>query len=289
MRPYKKIILYGIFTLIVVVFFLYVRFPAEVVRDMLVERITATQPQVEILTDQAAPVFPPGVKFSPLTVVYADLPVLSADYLKVSPALLSLFGNQKKFVFKGILGSGNFKGRVHLSTDNDRPQAKIVANLTQIPLELLEIIDHWPAFQPDGLLTAYIDFDNRKGAGGTTSVTMDITPARIILDPPAVGLEQLEFSQVQGEIGITPRMLQIKRLEANGDQIEAKVTGSIIFRQPLGSSRITLSCTVKPRAAFIAEHKNDIVGGFLASSATQKRGLVFRISGTLDNPRYVMR
>jgi hypothetical protein len=67
------------------------------------------------------------------------------------------------------------------------------------------------------------------------------------------------------------------------------MTGSVIFRQPMGNSRLTLSCTVKPQPAFVAEHKNDLIGGLLASQTAQKRGMIFRVSGTLDNPKYTVR
>jgi hypothetical protein len=50
-----------------------------------------------------------------------------------------------------------------------------------------------------------------------------------------------------------------------------------------------LSCTLKPEPAFAAEHKNDPLGGLLGGDAAQKRGLFFRITGTLDNPNYLMR
>jgi hypothetical protein len=88
---------------------------------------------------------------------------------------------------------------------------------------------------------------------------------------------------------MTPKMLQIKNCEASGNQIDGRISGSIIFRQPIGSSRLTLSCTIKPQPTFIADHKSDVIGGLLASDAAQKRGIVFRISGTLDNPNYVIR
>ena len=48
-------------------------------------------------------------------------------------------------------------------------------------------------------------------------------------------------------------------------------------------------CSFTPQPAFLAEHKNDLIGGLMTSQTAQKRGMVFRISGTLDNPKYVMR
>ena len=133
---------------------------------------------------------------------------------------------------------------------------------------------------PDGL--------GLKG-GGTAEVSLEISQAHITLDPPLMGLEGMEFSLIKAQLIVTPRMMQIRSCEANGDQFESKLTGSIVFRQPFEESRLTLSMTVKPQPAFLADHKNDMIGGLLSSGNAQKRGLIFRISGTLHNPNYVVR
>ena len=54
-------------------------------------------------------------------------------------------------------------------------------------------------------------------------------------------------------------------------------------------SRLSLSCTLKPHAAFLAEHKNDMIGGLIGGASAQQRGIIIRIGGTLDNPSYAVR
>lgn len=125
--------------------------------------------------------------------------------------------------------------------------------------------------------------------GGTADINTEIRPARISLENPFMGVETLEFTSISAQMTLTPRMLQIRNCDATGGQLESKLTGSIVFRQPMSNSRLTLSLTVKPLPAFIADHKEDMIGGLLASENAQKRGVVFRISGTIGNPRYVIR
>jgi hypothetical protein len=84
-------------------------------------------------------------------------------------------------------------------------------------------------------------------------------------------------------------MLQIRRCEATGNQLQGKLTGSIVFSKPFGNSRLTMSLTVKPLPGFVAQHKNDMIGGFFASDKAQKRGILLRLSGTLDHPSYRIR
>jgi len=285
----KKTFLYTLFALAAVLFFLYALFPSQAVRDLIVTRIAKAHPELQITTDDAYPVFPPGVKLTPLALAYGDIPIVRMAHLKVVPGLISLFRQQKEMNLSGPIGSGRLNGRAEIALDERRPRINVVLNLARVPVESLELLDLWPDYKLVGEMNSHINFDSRKGAGGTTVVTSDIAPARIVFNAPLLGIEQMEFTQIVAELTVTPRMLQITRCEAFGAQIEGKITGSIIFRQPLQDSRITLSCMLKPQPAFAAEHKNDMLGGFLGSETAQKRGVVFRISGTLGSPSYVVR
>jgi type II secretion system protein N len=288
MKNTRKIILYALYTMAAGGFFLYWLFPSKTVGDLIVSQIRQASPVLQVEIQNAYAAFPPGLKLEPVDLAYANLPIVRFDFMKVTPSLLSLLSGQKQFDFSGALGTGTLKGKAEL-TGEDRPQTKVTLNLDRVPIDLLEFLKQWPNYKVTGEMNAYVDFDSRKGTGGTTNVNLDLAPAKITFAKSLIGLEQLEFSQIQTEITVTPRMLQIKRCDASGPQLEAKITGHIVFRQPIQSSRLTLSCTLKPQAAFIAEHRNDMIATMLGSESAQKRGIIFRISGTLDNPSYVIR
>lgn len=257
-------------------------------KEILVSQVQKIEPQARLDTDRISPTIPPGIELEPLSVSYADTPVMRMDGLKITPQLVSLIGSNKRFAFKGTLGSGELNGLAVTSMAPDGDQVQISINLSRVPLEFLEILNQYQSFKPDGELDARINFDSLR-AGGTAEVNMEISRARIAMDPPLMGLEAMEFSLIKAQLTVSPRMVQIRSCEASGDQIESKLTGSIVFRRPLEDSRLTLSLTIKPQPTFLADHKNDMIGGLLASGNAQKRGLIFRISGTLNNPNYVVR
>jgi len=289
MNRTTKILLYLFFTLVALVIFLYVRFPSETARELIVSRLHEISPQLRMETGTVKPTFPPGLKMNQVKIDYDQMPVFQSDHIKLVPNLFSLLGSQKSLNFNAPLGGGVIEGRAQLNTNGKRVQHSLVLNARSVPMSSLDIFKQWNAFKPNGDLNAYVDYDGSKGPGGTAKLKLDITPGRIDFNPPIMGIGQIEFNQIQGEMTLTPRMLQITTLEASGPQLESKISGSILFRQPLSSSRVTLSCSLKPQAAFTAEHKNDMLGGFFSSNAAQTRGIVVRISGTLDNPRYVVR
>ncbi len=288
MKQTTKIFLYIAFGLVALVFFLYARFPSEMVKNSVFEQIKAIDPKAGLDTDEIRLTIPPGLKMEPLSVDYADQPIFHMDDLKVTPSLFSLFAAAKQYSYHGNIGSGVLKGRAETAIQNKREQTKVAMTLTRVPLNYIDIVNQWKSYIPDGELDATVNFDSLKG-GGTADINLEISPSRISFDPPLMGIEALDFDQLKAQLIVTQRMLQIRNCEASGDQIEGKITGSIVFREPIDDSRLTLSLTVKPQPTFIEDHKNDVIGGMLTAGNAQKRGVVFRISGTLQNPRYVIR
>lgn len=289
MKHTGNILIYIGFALVAVIFFLYLLFPSELFRDVLKDRVAQIDPDLMIATETIQPAIPPGLKLQPLVISYTDFSVLRSDYLKVTPNLFSLLSDPKVFNFKGPLGSGDFRGHGEINRKTKRPQDKLTLNLNNIPVEVFEIFELWPQYRPSGELTGHVKYDSLKGAGGTVEADVHIIPFRITLDPPLMGIETLDFTELKAQMSMTPRMLQIRRCEASGNQLEGKLTGSIVFSKPFGNSRLTMSLTVKPRPEFVAQHRNDMIGGFIDSDKAQKRGILLRFSGTLDNPSYRVR
>jgi type II secretion system protein N len=283
-----KIFLYVLYAVFALAVFLYFRFPSELMKEMLIAKMNQLDPLAQLETESVRPAFPPGIKLEPLTIIYDDMPIVRLDSLKITPRLFSMLSQNKRFSFKGILADGELKGTAGVTATASGDQIQGDLRFSSVPLEFLEILHQYPNFKPDGMMNATVDFDSAKG-GGSADISLEITPARIVLDPPLMDLKVLEFSLIKAQLAATQRMVQIRNCEAAGDQLEAKLTGAVVLRQPFTDSRLTLSLTAKPQPAFIADHKNDMIGGLLASGNVQKRGLIFRISGTIDNPNYVIR
>jgi type II secretion system protein N len=283
-----KIFLYILYAVFALAVFLYFRFPSDLMKEILIARMNRMQPMAQLEMDSVRPTIPPGIKLEPLTIFYDNMPVLRMDSIKITPHLFSMLGQNKKFSFKGTLGDGELSGTAQMAAASSGGQMQGELRFSQVPLEFLEILSQYPNFKTDGKMNAMVNFDSAKG-GGSADISLEITPAHIMLEPPLMDLKSLEFSLIKAQLAATPRMVQIRSCEATGDQLEGRLTGAVVLRQPFADSRLTLSLTARPQPAFIADHKNDMIGGLLASGNVQKRGLIFRISGTIDNPNYVIR
>jgi type II secretion system protein N len=289
MKRTGTILFYGAYLLFAVGFFIYLLFPSQVARDLLVAQVAQSHPDIRIRTDGVQPTFPPGVKLAALGVTYADMPLFSMGYLNVFPGLTKMFGDHKAFAFNGPVGGGALKGHATLLLDPSNPKTRLTASLTTIPLESIEILDLVTQVGLTGTITAYVDFDSEKSLGGIADINMDIAPLRIVFNTPLLGLEQLRFTQVQSEVALTPKMLHIKRWVGTGTQLESTINGSIVFLEPFNTSRLNLTLLLKPQAGFVAEQKDTMLGALLASTSAQQRGIQIRIAGTLEKPTYVVR
>ena len=284
-----KFIIYAAYSLIAVLFFLFILFPSEKLKSYVDNRITALDPAINFDTKKIELAFPLGIKLTTASFAYAGIPAVSVDRIKIKPSLFSVFSDTKKLIIAGNVGPGIFKGAVELTIDEQRAQTKLTMNLINIPIDRIEIVNQWPQYSPSGEINGYVDYDSRRGGAGSVNANLEITTAAVAIAPPLMGIETVEFSNIQSELTITPQIMQIKRFEANGLQVDGKVSGSIRFRKPIEQSRIVLSGNIKPQPAFVAEHKNDLIGGLLASQTVQKRGMLFRVSGTLENPKFIPR
>lgn len=289
MKQTTNLFIYVLYALLACVVFIYLLFPSETVKEILTEQLAQIQPGIEIQTETIRPTIPPGLGFKPLTLMAEGKPIVHSEKVKVRPHLLSLLRDTKVISFNGPLGSGRMAGRAELEQTLKRSQQMVHIDLTAVPLESIPLFKKWPNYRPSGAMNGMITYDSLKGGKGRVDAEISVEPIRIVFDPPIMGLDEIAFTELQGEFSATHRQITINRCEAFGEQVEARISGFIALREPLGASRPTLSLTVKPQPAFIAEHKNDMIGGLLSSSKAVKRGVVFQISGTLDNPSYVIR
>jgi type II secretion system protein N len=281
--------LYSIYTLMVLLFFLYIRFPSDTVMDLISAHLAATDPSIRVESAKISPTLIAGLRFEDVELSYGETRIFTAKQIKVTPELFNLLRNRRNFGFEGTIGQGSLKGRLEYLPKAQKPQTKLVANAVGIPIENLDILKQWSSYKAIGNLNGSMEYDSQKSGDGNAKINFEIMPTKLVFTPPIMGLEQLDFTQMKAELNLSSHMMQIRRWDAIGPQLETRLSGTMVMRQPFGSSRLTVACILKPQEAFLSEHKNDLLGGLLSAENAQSRGLVLRVSGTLDNPRYTMR
>ena len=91
-----KYLLYTVYTIGAVVFFLFMLFPSETLKRIIIEQMAAVQPDIEFETETIQLVFPPGLRVAPISLAYAGKPALQVDQIKIVPlSFFSFFRNQK--------------------------------------------------------------------------------------------------------------------------------------------------------------------------------------------------
>jgi hypothetical protein len=81
-RISKSIVLYILFTFIVLGFFLYVRFPDQAVRSYLLDTMAERYPAASLSLASVSPSFPPGLKMANVLLSFKDNPASDVRSLR---------------------------------------------------------------------------------------------------------------------------------------------------------------------------------------------------------------
>ena len=289
MRRSGKIALYPVFAVLVVLFFLYALFPSQLLRNFIVAQLSRKVPGLELNTAKVSPVLPLGLRLTPISISYQGMEILVSDHLTARLVVSSIFKSSRQIKFSTPVGGGRVDGNSDWHTTSENALNNLFVHVSDVPLEALAFLNCRDEYKPFGRLNAYIDFDRRRGGAGSTLIRANLYGSGLTFNPPLMGLTRVEFNQAQSEMNLTQRMLQIKQFEASGPQISGRLMGSVLLRQPLEQSRLTLSCMLKPEPTFFTEHKNDALGTLPGGDVARKRGFFIRISGTPANPNYLVR
>lgn len=281
MRIYKIRILWAIYIICAALFFFYILFPSETVKEYLADQIRRTHPGFTAKIGRVKPVFPPGlilydVRINHLGRNWADL-----EELKLSPDVWSLFLATTHLSFHGNGYGGTLKGRADISKNSENRELTIDADLTGIQVKQLEALRAITAHKISGNLDATLTLMPHRGLSGN----LILRNGQIEFSPPVLNQNLLSFKTIEAELMLDGRSLTINRCQIDGNQLNADVSGSISFGNRWARKILDLSGTVRPHTALLAKMGRNIPQLFAASNL-EERGLPFKITGPLDSPRY---
>ncbi|MEZ4601127.1 MAG: type II secretion system protein GspN [Syntrophotaleaceae bacterium] len=219
-------------------------------------------------------VFPLQMQFSNIR---AEMPGLFTDLkidsLRVKPVWSSLLFGRRAFSFSGRLNQGTAEGSVGAD-------GKLALNLQQVRFS-------FPLSESGSLVLGGVAGDVRlEGtypfpAEGESIVSAQFENLELTgLQSLGLGPEILQLGQFQMEGKGQGTILQVERLGLTGGAILVDGKGSIVFRQPVETSNLRLTATLK------ADSQLREIGELLA--LTQKPAAdgsyQFRLIGTFDQP-----
>lgn len=284
MRIFKSRIFWAIYIICAALFFFYILFPSETVKEYLADQIRQAHPGLTVEIGRLMPGFPPTLKLYDVSVYHFDQILAEMENLKISPNLLSLFLATTHISFKGTGYGGTLKGQADINKNSANRQMTIDADLAGIQVKELEALNAVTTHQISGNLDGTLKFKTNAPHQGLSG-NLILTDGQIEFSPPLLNQNTLSFNTIEAEVMIHNRSLTIRRCQIEGNQLGAQFSGSIKISGRSARKILNLSGTVNPHAALLAKLGKNIPQ-LLSGSDSDKQGFPFKITGTMDSPEY---
>lgn len=284
----KTILLYVGVVLAATAAFLYLRFPTDTVKDFISAQISQAAPDVKLDIETLSPNFPAGVTLENVDLAYQNQLLFTAEQAKISTRPTSLISAQKSISYDLATSGGQIKGRAVIRSDGNGPGVDVKANVKSIQLKNIPAIEAFSGYNVSGILDGSVNV-NGSGRNGSAQTAFTISQCVIELAQPFFGIAKLNFQLIDAELAMNGQRVIVKKCDLNGEEVDGRITGSLTVRQPYGRTRLNLSGVLKPQPAFNAKLSKMIPVALLSGTNIQRKGIPFKITGTLDKPGYSLR
>ena len=284
MLVFKSRILWAIYFICAALFFFYILFPSETVKEYLAHQVRRAHPGLTVEIGRLKPGFPPALKLYDVSVYLFGQSLAEMENLKISPNILSLLMETTHLAFNGTSYGGTLKGQADINKDSANREMTIDADLAGIQVKDLEALNAITTHKISGILDGTLRFKTSAPHQGLSG-DLILTDGQIEFSPPLLNQNTLSFNTIEAEVMLNNRSLIINSCQIEGDQLGAYFSGSIKISGRSARKVLDLSGTVNPHAALLAKLGKNLPQ-LLAGSDSEKQGFPFRITGTMDSPEY---
>ncbi len=279
----QKKIAYSFYLIAAAALFLFWLFPEDSVRNLVKRNAECINPDISIGIDKASLSFPLGVKFKDVSVFYKSRPVADLDYMRVRVGLLSIFGKSRIFFFKSGVSDGIISGKCRFVEERG-----FKADVQMSGLQLENILCGISQHRITGLMKGDLKIES-DGSAVNADSQIDFANMTIAFATPVLGMETIQFDTVKADLSIAPRRIEIKSCSLEGQEMDGKFTGGILFRQPYKNSILNFSGFLKPQASFIKKMGKELPVDILMKKEPGADGFPVKLIGTISDPKIRLR
>ncbi len=231
---------------VMLVFFLYLRFPGDAAKNWLKSYGMGRLPDLVFVIDAVEPSFPPGVKIKNITAAFRQRPeaTIHADNLAVSPGWLSLLRGRVCVLAEASAYDGNLHVRNEFTRtfSLDGPFSTVV-KFNGLRLDKCLWFQNALSRRLWGTLNGSLTFNGsaagwRSGTGKTAAV---LSNGGLVLTEKLLGFDRIDFSRADLKMELRDKALKIAELKINGDKLSITLKGNILLADDFTKSRLELN------------------------------------------------
>lgn len=285
-RP-KTILLYAGVAFAALAVFLYLRFPSEMIRELISTQVSQSAPGVEMEIQTLSPNLPSGVTMTNVDLTYQNQLLFTAEEANIKARPSTLIRDQKTISYTLLINGGRIKGHAQFRT-KDVQGIDIRAIFNSIQLKNIPAIKAFSGYDVTGILDGSMNISG-SDRNDASQTAFSVSECTIELIQPLFGLEKLNFQLIEVELDMRGPRVIIKKFDLNGEEVDGRISGSLMVRKPYGQTRLNLSGVLKPQPDFSAKLAKMIPVALLSGTNIQRKGIPFKITGTIDRPGYSLR
>ncbi len=289
LKKYGKYVGYGLFTLLMILYFSFLTFPYNALKDRYLAQQTARLPyQLAIESIRATPLL--WIRASGVDVIQArqgHASVLKLSELKIRPSLFRLLTGRLAFRIKTSL----YGGRIQGTAGKGNEAVALSLDWKDIALERLPLETLLPGAKLQGKLNGEMDLTmhirgNRVVPGkGTLKVRLKKGSARGV-QVKGIVLPDLKGITGDGEFTLAQKRVTVDSLALKADLLSVGMEGRMDIARRLTGSPLNLKARIKLSGSLASQYQ-PMLAGFLRKQ--DKDGFyVFSIRGTLGSPRFTL-
>lgn len=254
-KTIKRISLYVIFGIFITSVFLYVRFPSDIFKDYITDRIKVFYPNAALSMDEPQLDFPfaiiiskldlkPNPQISPLSI--------KAETINLGLDLWRLLQGKLILLFEARAYGGRFfgEGKVAQFFNDESFQATEI-RFENINAQSIDQLKEIFGRQITGRLRGKLTFQNKgktlvEGAGRLDFTLLN--GSYPLLDK-ALGIEKLDFTSIDGQIDLADKNFKLNKLSLNGENVRCNLNGNILIDANIFmNSQLNLTGVIELRA-----------------------------------------
>ncbi|MCP4683579.1 MAG: type II secretion system protein GspN [Desulfobacterales bacterium] len=289
----KKYLLYILYFIVLIVGFLYYRFPSDVFKDYFEASAKMASPGLVLSIGDVRPAFPFGLKFIRAELYNKNDPnraFFMTKRLLIRPKIWSILKGDTKYRFS----CGAYQGDLRGSFQVPEKDKKGVIN-TSIQFEDIRIED-WEYFSAitgnnlKGVLDGTLTYSGRDKSlvEGSGKADLIISAGRIaglrFLNSGAVGFKELLI-----QMSLNERKIDLAHVELKGPEIQGTLSGTVALRREFAKSRLHLKGIIEPLAGLFKDNAFAFNALKILKQDLKSKGFAFVIRGTMEEPAFELR
>lgn len=286
----RALVLYGLYSLVVVLVLLYSKFPSDAVRNYVEFTVESRISPMVLRIGSVDLELPPGLVLKDVRVSRRDGPgkiFFSAGDLRIRPEPGKLIRGIPSAAIHCRAYGGSISGALSLSERRlHGPVAADVA-LNGIRIEDNAALQEFIGRSVRGVLDGTVTFSGPPGNPwtGDAEIRLVARDGNFEIMQPLLGLDILEFSRLVLNGDLKDRRFNLTHGDIEGPDYRGSLTGTVIPGENLTESRVNLQGWIEPFPSFFT--RKEASGALNFARQRLKQGkLNFSIRGTLGNPTF---